>query len=110
MELYEDLAVWAVLGMLSLFWMWNAFIDEHFKYSGFKLTCEFHSTGATTNGLARGIRNKPLSFRPLGYAYAAFIGIGIGLVADAARTQQNEFASKRLSALIAARQARESQE
>lgn len=109
MELYEDLAIWAVLGKWYIILYKNSTQPKKIVVNVTNSFILYSKTGAATNGLARGIRNKPLAFRPLGYVYASFIGIGLGLAADAARKQQAEFANKRLDALLAAREARESQ-
>ncbi|VVT50524.1 uncharacterized protein SAPINGB_P002792 [Magnusiomyces paraingens] len=65
------------------------------------------TVGACTNGLARGIRNKPLAFKPLGYLYGAIIGVGLGFVAESARAQQAEFNNRKVQALLTARESRQ---
>lgn len=60
-----------------------------------------------TNGLARGLRNKPLGFRPLGYLYGALIGLGLGLLAENVRERQAEFNNRKVQALLAARESRQ---
>lgn len=64
-------------------------------------------TGVCVNGLARGIRNKPITFRPLGYMYGAFIGLGLGIWADNVRERQAEFNNKRVQKLLASRESRQ---
>lgn len=60
-----------------------------------------------TNGLARGIRNKPLAFKPLGYLYGAVIGMGLGFLAENIRQKQAEFSDRKVQALLAARESRQ---
>lgn len=62
-----------------------------------------------TNGLARGLRNKPLTFKPLGYLYGAFIGIGLGVWAENVRERQADFNNRRVQKLLAAREARQNE-
>lgn len=55
--------------------------------------------GVCVQGLAQGLRNKPLNYQPAGYAVAglAFAAIGYGL--DSVREKQHEMINARVSTL-----------
>lgn len=55
--------------------------------------------GVFAQGLAQGLRNKPLNYQPAGYAIAglAFAAIGYGL--DSVREKQHEMINARVGTL-----------
>lgn len=62
--------------------------------------------GAAVQGLAQGIRQKPLNYKPIGYVYSATLFVAVGLALDQVRTRQRSFLDRRVAVLAQERAAR----
>lgn len=55
--------------------------------------------GVAAQGMAQGIRQKPLNYKPIGYLLSGAAFVGVGLVLDKVREAQNKFIDERVSLL-----------
>lgn len=62
--------------------------------------------GVAVQGLAQGLRQKPLNYKPAGYLLSGVAFIGIGYLLQGVRARQNEFINSRADLLANERRER----
>lgn len=55
--------------------------------------------GVAVQGLAQGVRQKPLNYKPIGYAVSGAAFVGVGYLLQGVRQSQKEFIDKRVTQL-----------
>jgi len=55
--------------------------------------------GVSVQGLAQGLRQKPLNYKPMGYVLSGAAFVGLGFILDNVRQAQNAFINERVSLL-----------
>lgn len=67
--------------------------------AGFLDLAAWGTFGACVQGLAQGMRHKPLNYKPAGYVASAALFVGVGYLLDGVRETQKDYLDRRIAVL-----------